>query len=106
LGRGSFTEPFPLFGYDLADYEKLFDEKLDLFAALLHEGPVTWSGSTRAPLRDQLVYPKTAHGLGTWVGLRGNPESVVRAAKYGFPLTSAVIGGAKSCVGPAGSPRC
>jgi len=93
LGRGSFTESFPLFGYDLADYDKLFDEKLDLFAALLREGPVTWSGSTRAPLRDQLVYPKTAHGLRTWVGVGGNPESVVRAARYGFPLTLAVIGG-------------
>jgi probable LLM family oxidoreductase len=93
LGRGSFIESFPLFGYDLGDYDKLFDEKLDLFAALLREEPVTWSGSTRPPLRDQAVYPKTAHGLRTWVGVGGNPESVVRAAKYGFPLTLAVIGG-------------
>ncbi len=93
LGRGSFTESFPLFGYDLADYDKLFDEKLDLFAALLREEPVTWSGSTRPALRDQDVYPKTAHGLRTWVGVGGNPGSVVRAARYGFPLTLAVIGG-------------
>jgi alkanesulfonate monooxygenase SsuD/methylene tetrahydromethanopterin reductase-like flavin-dependent oxidoreductase (luciferase family) len=93
LGRGSFTESFPLFGYDLADYEKLFDEKLDLFARLLAEGEVTWSGTTRSALHRQLVYPHTAAGLRTWVGVGGNPESVVCAARYGLPLMLAVIGG-------------
>lgn len=93
LGRGSFIESFPLFGYDLGDYEKLFDEKLELFAALLQEGPVTWSGTTRASLRDQRVYPGTASGLRTWVGVGGNPESVVRAARHRLPLMLAVIGG-------------
>src|SRR5688572_8664940 len=93
LGRGSFTESFPLFGYAMEDYELLFDEKLDLFVALLQEGPITWTGQTRAPLTGQEVYPKTAAGLRTWVGVGGNPESVVRAARYGLPLTLAIIGG-------------
>jgi len=94
LGRGSFTESFPLFGYDLEDYEVLFEEKLDLFAALLRGGPVTWAGSIRPPLRDQLVFPTTASGtLRAWVGVGGSPQSVVRAARYGLPLTLAIIGG-------------
>jgi probable LLM family oxidoreductase len=93
LGRGSFTESFPLFGHDLADYEVLFEEKLDLFAHLLAEEPVTWSGTTRPPLTDQLVLPRTAGGLRTWVGVGGSPESVVRAARYGLPLVLAIIGG-------------
>lgn len=93
LGRGSFTESFPLFGYDLADYETLFEEKLDLFSALLREEPVTWSGTTRAPLAGQQVYPRTEHGLRAWVGVGGSPESVVRAARHDLPLMLAVIGG-------------
>ncbi|GAA2893885.1 LLM class flavin-dependent oxidoreductase [Pseudonocardia halophobica] len=93
LGRGSFTESFPLFGYDLADYETLFAEKLDLMAHLLEEGPVTWEGTVRAALRDQQVYPKTESGITAWVGVGGSPQSVVRAASYGFPLVLAVIGG-------------
>lgn len=93
LGRGSFTESFPLFGHDLGDYEVLFEEKLDLFAALLREEPVTWSGTTRPPLHDQQVFPTTAHGLRAWVGVGGSPESVVRAARYGLPLLLAIIGG-------------
>jgi probable LLM family oxidoreductase len=93
LGRGSFTESFPLFGYDLADYEELFEDKLDLFAELLREHPVTWSGSTRAPLRDQHVFPRTEHGLRAWVGVGGSPQSVVRAARHGLPLMLAIIGG-------------
>jgi probable LLM family oxidoreductase len=93
LGRGSFTESFPLFGYDLGDYETLFDEKLDLFAALRAEEPVTWSGSTRTALQDQVVIPRTAGGLRTWVGVGGNPQSVVRAAHHDLPLMLAVIGG-------------
>ncbi|MCU1534244.1 MAG: class flavin-dependent oxidoreductase [Glaciihabitans sp.] len=94
LGRGSFTESFPLFGYDLTQYELLFEEKLELFSELLTEAPVTWSGQTRAALVNQQVYPKTKSGsIKTWIGVGGSPESVVRAAKYGFPLMLAIIGG-------------
>jgi probable LLM family oxidoreductase len=94
LGRGSFTESFPLFGYALHDYERLFEEKLELFARLRAEQPVTWSGTTRAPLTAQRVFPTTASGaLTTWVGVGGTPESVVRAAHYRLPLMLAVIGG-------------
>jgi probable LLM family oxidoreductase len=94
LGRGSFTESFPLFGYDLAQYEELFSEKLDLFAALRAEGPVTWEGNLGPPLVDQEVFPKTAAGsVKTWIGVGGSPESVVRAARYGIPLMLAIIGG-------------
>jgi probable LLM family oxidoreductase len=94
LGRGSFTESFPLFGYDLGQYEQLFDEKLDLFAAVRQQEPVTWQGTIRAPLADQSVYPPVEHGLlKTWVGVGGSPESVIRAARYGLPLMLAIIGG-------------
>lgn len=94
LGRGSFIESFPLFGLDLADYDRLFAEKLDLYAALLPERPVSWAGSTRPPLVDQDVYPKTESGhLTTWIAVGGTPESVVRAARYRMPLMLAVIGG-------------
>jgi probable LLM family oxidoreductase len=93
LGRGSFTESFPLFGYELRDYEVLFEEKLELFAALLQEEPVTWSGTIRAGLRDQLVYPTTEGGLRAWVGVGGSPESVVRTARHGLPMMLAIIGG-------------
>ncbi len=94
LGRGSFTESFPLFGFDLADYEVLFEEKLDLFVALLDERPVTWSGSIRPPLSEVDVFPKTESGqLRSWVGVGGSPESVVRAARYGIPMMLAIIGG-------------
>ena len=93
LGRGSFTESFPLFGHDLADYETLFEEKLELFTELLHEEPVTWSGTTRGPLTGQRVYPNTEAGLRAWVGVGGSPESVVRAARHGLPLVLAIIGG-------------
>lgn len=94
VGRGSFTESYPLFGYDMSHYEQLFEEKLELFAALLKGGAVTWSGQMRAPLTKQTVYPPIESGtLRTWVGVGGSPESVVRAAKYGLPLTLAIIGG-------------
>jgi probable LLM family oxidoreductase len=94
LGRGSFIESFPLFGYDMAHYEELFEEKLDLFVNLLNERPVTWSGRTRAPLTEQRVYPATESGsLTTWVGVGGSPESVVRAARHHLPLMLAIIGG-------------
>jgi probable LLM family oxidoreductase len=94
LGRGSFTESFPLFGYRLDDYDVLFEEKLQLFAELLKEGPVTWSGTTRPPLTGQRAYPTTESGsMRAWIGVGGSPESVVRAARYGFPLVLAIIGG-------------
>ena len=93
LGRGSFTESFPLFGLGLDQYEELFEDKLDLFAALLREEPVTWSGSTRPDLVDQRVFPRTESGLTAWVGIGGNPQSVIRAARHGLPLMIAIIGG-------------
>jgi probable LLM family oxidoreductase len=94
LGRGSFTESYPLFGYDLAKYTELFEEKLALFAALLKNQPVTWSGRSRSSLTSQTVYPRIETGrLRAWVGVGGSPESVVRAARYGLPLTLAIIGG-------------
>ena len=94
LGRGSFTESFPLFGYDLRDYDVLFEEKIELFAKLLEEKPVTWSGTMRASLDNADVFPKTESGhLTTWVGVGGTPESVIRTARYGFPLMLAIIGG-------------
>jgi len=93
LGRGSFTESFPLFGFDLEHYEQLFEEKLELFAALLAEEPVTWQGETRSSLDDQEVFPKSEAGLRAWVGVGGSPESIVRAARHGLPLMLAIIGG-------------
>jgi probable LLM family oxidoreductase len=98
LGRGSFTESFPLFGYALDQYETLFEEKLALFVELLEYNrtgkPVTWKGTTRSPLVRQRVFPTTGTGrLSTWIGVGGSPESVVRAARYGLPLTLAIIGG-------------
>ena len=94
LGRGSFTESFPLFGYDLRNYNELFEEKIDLFSQLLNEKPVSWSGTTRASLNEADIFPKTESGrIDTWVGVGGSPESVIRAARYDFPLMLAVIGG-------------
>jgi probable LLM family oxidoreductase len=94
IGRGSLTESFRLFGFDLADYETLFEEKLDLLTRLLRDQPVTWSGSVRSPLTDQYLSPPLPEGhLPTWVGVGGSPESVTRAARYGLPLILAIIGG-------------
>jgi probable LLM family oxidoreductase len=94
LGRGSFTESFPLFGFELSDYQQLFEEKLELFTELLTEQPVTWNGTMRAGLTDQRVFPTTEGGsIKTWIGVGGSPESVVRAASYGLPLMLAIIGG-------------
>lgn len=94
VGRGSFTESFPLFGFDLERYEELFEDRLALLAQLLDEGPVTWQGTTRAPLTAQRVYPATASGrLRVWMGVGGTPASVMRAARYGMPLMLAIIGG-------------
>ncbi|MBM0258190.1 LLM class flavin-dependent oxidoreductase [Micromonospora sp. 4G55] len=101
LGRGSFTESFPLFGYDLRDYDVLFEEKIELFVKLLDEKPVTWSGTKRAPLERADVFPKTESGrLTTWVGVGGSPQSVVRTARYGLPLMLAIIGGAPERFAP------
>ncbi|KAA9086739.1 LLM class flavin-dependent oxidoreductase [Microbacterium radiodurans] len=94
LGRGSFTESFPLFGFDLADYEELFEERLDLFGMLRSEQPVTWQGRTRPALSGADVFPKTENGLRTWIGVGGSPESVVRTAHHGYGLLLAIIGGA------------
>ena len=94
LGRGSFTESYPLFGYDLSRYDELFEDKVSLFVELLKGGPVTWSGSTRAALSAVTVHPLLENGtLKTWIGVGGSPQSVVRAARYGLPLTLAIIGG-------------
>jgi probable LLM family oxidoreductase len=94
VGRGSFTESFPLFGYDLSNYEQLFEEKLDLFVALIRNDTVTWQGTTRTPLKNQRVFPPLEGGsLKTWIGVGGSPESVVRAANYDLPLMLAIIGG-------------
>ena len=93
VGRGSFTESYPLFGYDMANYDELFEENLNLFAELLKGGPITWKGRLRAPLNGARVYPPTEGALSTWVGVGGTPQSVVRAAYYGLPLMLAIIGG-------------
>ncbi|MBN9619264.1 MAG: LLM class flavin-dependent oxidoreductase, partial [Actinobacteria bacterium] len=94
VGRGSFVESFPLYGFDLKDYDLLFEERLDLLTRLRDQQPVTWSGQTRAPLRDVTLYPRVEGGpIPTWVAVGGSPESVVRAARHGLPLMLAVIGG-------------
>jgi probable LLM family oxidoreductase len=93
-GRGSFIESFPLFGYDLEDYDALFDEKLRLLAELTRHERVTWSGRHRSPLEDQVVYPRPAQDpLPLWVAVGGNPPSVIRAGRLGLPLAIAIIGG-------------
>lgn len=99
LGRGSSVDSFPLFGYDLADYEDLFEEKTQLFAELLKGGPVTWQGKTRASLHEQDVVPHT-EPFPTWIGVGGSPQSVVRAASHGFSLMLAIIGGHPSRFAP------
>ena len=98
LGRGSFTESFPLFGFPLEQYEVLFEEKLSLYAAILESDrtgePITWRGSIRPPINGLRAYPGTDHGkLTTWIGVGGSPESVVRDARYKIPMMLAIIGG-------------
>jgi probable LLM family oxidoreductase len=101
LGRGSSIDSFPLFGYDLADYEDLFEDKTGLFAELLKGGPVTWQGKTRPALHDQDVVPHTESGpFPAWIGVGGSPQSVVRAAHYGFSLMLAIIGGSPARFAP------
>jgi probable LLM family oxidoreductase len=93
-GRGSFIESFPLFGYDLEDYDDLYAEKLDLLLELRDSTRVNWSGRHRAPLDDAGVWPRPLQDpLPVWVGVGGSPESVVRAGSWGLPLTVAIIGG-------------
>jgi probable LLM family oxidoreductase len=93
-GRGSFIESFPLFGYDLDDYDELYAEKLDLLLAIRAEERVTWSGRLRAPLTDAGVYPRPLQDpLPVWVAVGGSPQSVIRAGVLGLPLTLAIIGG-------------
>lgn len=94
LGRGSFTESFPLFGYDLQNYNELFEEKIELFYELLKNEPVTWSKGEFTPeLNNVQVYPKLSKPLDVHVGVGGSPESIIRAAKYNFPIMLAIIGG-------------
>lgn len=101
LGRGSFTESFPLFGYDLRDYEELFEEKIELFSKILKEEPITWQGNHTQSLDNAEVFPKTESGkLETLVGVGGSPNSVVRAAAYDFPLVLAIIGGSPERFAP------
>ncbi|HEY4226351.1 MAG TPA: LLM class flavin-dependent oxidoreductase [Pseudolysinimonas sp.] len=102
VGRASRVDSFPLFGFDLADYEQLFEENLELWVKLLGEEPVTWQGMSRADLKDQRLYPRLEQPgrLPTWVGVGGSPNSVVRAARYGLPLMLAIIGGHPSRFAP------
>jgi probable LLM family oxidoreductase len=101
LGRGSSIDSFPLFGYDLADYEDLFEEKTNLFAELVRGGPVTWQGKTRPALSNTDVVPHIESGhLPVWIGVGGSPQSVIRAARYGFSLMLAIIGGSPARFAP------
>jgi probable LLM family oxidoreductase len=100
-GRGSFIESFPLFGYDLDDYEPLFAEKLELLLALREQATITWSGRFRAPLEHQTVYPRPLQSpLPVWIAVGGTPASVVRAGTLGLPLAIAIIGGAPARFAP------
>jgi probable LLM family oxidoreductase len=93
-GRGSFIESFPLYGYDLNDYNTLFDEKLELLLKINKENPITWTGKFRAPLKEQQVLPRAVNNdLTIWVAVGGTPESVVRAGRLGLPVMFAIIGG-------------
>ena len=93
-GRGSFIESYPLFGYDLGDYDALFSEKLDLLLRLRDSVHVTWSGRHRAPLTGQAVYPRPVQDpLPVWIAVGGTPQSASRAGRLGLPMALAIIGG-------------
>ncbi len=93
-GRGSFIESFPVYGYELKDYNNLFEEKLDLLVKINKQNPITWKGKLRASLENQEVLPRAVNdALKIWVAVGGTPESVVRAAKAGLPVIFAIIGG-------------
>lgn len=101
LGRGSFIESFPLFGLDLADYDVLFEEKLELFDKVRAQKPIHWEGRTRPSLSGLSVYPPLEHHLlPAWIGVGGTPESVLRCAEYGYPIIFAIIGGEPRSFGP------
>ncbi|MGH3668190.1 MAG: LLM class flavin-dependent oxidoreductase [Acidimicrobiia bacterium] len=94
VGRGSFIESFPLFGYSLSDYDELFSEKLELLLAIRDQERITWTGRFRSPLEDQAIYPRPQQDpFPIWVGVGGSPESIVRAATRGLPVALAIIGG-------------
>ena len=100
-GRGSFIESFPLFGYDLNDYDELFAEKLDLLLQIRAEPQVTWKGRHRPPLKGQGVYPRALQQpLPVWIASGGTPQSVARAGALGLPLAIAIIGGEPARFGP------
>lgn len=100
-GRGSFIESFPLFGYDLEDYDELFTEKLELLLAINKSEKVSWKGKHRAAINNLGVYPRPYHSeLPIWIAVGGTPASVVRAATLGLPLAVAIIGGAPHHFGP------
>src|SRR5690554_3033986 len=92
-GRGSFIESFPLFGYDLQDYNSLFEEKLELLVHLNQNEVINWEGKHRAPIVNQTVYPRPERQLPIWIAVGGTPESVLRAARLGLPIIFAIIGG-------------
>lgn len=94
VGRGSFTESFPLFGFKFEDYNALFEEKLDLLIQIQNTQEVTWSGKFRASLENQIIYPRPFQDqMPLWIGAGGTPESFVRAGRLGLPLMIAIIGG-------------
>jgi alkanesulfonate monooxygenase SsuD/methylene tetrahydromethanopterin reductase-like flavin-dependent oxidoreductase (luciferase family) len=100
-GRGSFIESFPLFGYDLEDYDSLFEEKLDLLLRIREDGPLTWSGQHRAPLRSQVVMPRPIQQpLPVWIAVGGTPASAERTGRLGLPMALAIIGGAPERFAP------
>lgn len=100
-GRGSFIESFPLFGYDLNDYNALFEEKLDLLLKLQKGGPINWRGNHRAPMNGLEVFPKPDQDqIPIWIASGGTPDSAVRAAKLGLPLVLAIIGGSPENFAP------